>query len=276
MSLKLSIITPSYNQARYIEETIQSVHAQGYPHLEHLVIDGGSTDGTLDILKQYEHTLRWVSESDEGQADAINKGFKQATGDIVTWLNSDDVYLPQALHRVGDFFSQHPAVDVIYGDYHLIDQNGEVLLRKKEIPFDHDILLYGLDYISQPTTFFRRSVFDKVGYLDDSLHYGLDWEYWLRMAAAGLKFAHIPHPLAATRWHIEAKTLEAPPEMYAEHQAIRERYWNKHRFQAPGWQRGYAVWLNKWYRFKRQWLKIFLRRTIDFPPGDWVLRAHGR
>ena len=269
---KISIITPSYNQTDFIEETIRSIHSQGYPNLEHIVLDGGSNDGTVEILGRYETVLRWISEPDKGQADAINKGFKQATGDIVAWLNSDDIYLPAALQLVADFFEQHPEIDVVYGDYQLIDSTGNVLLRKKEIPFDYNILLYGLDYISQPTTFFRQHVFERVGYLEETLHYGLDWEYWLRMAQAGCRFAHIPHYLAATRWHNEAKTLVAPPKMYAEHQAIRDRYWTKHKFGSAQWQRWYATWLNKRYRLKRQLLKIILRRAIDFPPGDWVLQ----
>lgn len=274
---KISIITPSYNQADYIESTIQSVQAQSYPNLEHRVIDGGSSDGTLEILRRYEQSLSWISEPDNGQAEAINKGFRQATGEIVAWLNSDDIYLPGALQQVGQFFVQQPDIDVIYGDYHLIDPGGRVLLRKKEIPFDYNILLYGLDYISQPTTFFRRKVFASVGYLDETLHYGLDWEYWLRLAQAGHKFAHLPCALAATRWHPTAKTLVAPPKMYAEHQAIRDRYWTKPRFQSPRWQGWYAAWLNKRYRAKRQLLKLVRRRAIDFPPGNWVMNTqqHG-
>lgn len=268
----ISIITPSFNQADYIVETIDSIRAQNYPNLEHLVIDGGSTDGTLQILQRYDG-LDWNSEPDNGQADAINKGFKKATGEIIGWLNSDDIYLPGALHRVAEFFSTHPNIDIIYGDYYLIDQHSNILLRKQEIPFDYNILLYGLDYISQPTTFFRRSVFEQSGYLDERLHYGLDWEYWLRLANDGCRFAHLPHYLAATRWHTDAKTLVAPPKMFAEHETIRTRYWTKPRFESPGWQKLYAAWLNKRYRLKRQLLKIVLRRRIDFPPGDWVLRA---
>lgn len=272
MQPTISIITPSYNQAVYIEATIQSVVAQNYPHLEHLIIDGGSTDGTLSILQKYHH-LNWISEPDIGQANAINKGFKKSTGEIVAWLNSDDIYLPGVLHRVAEFFNTYPHIDIIYGDYHLIDQHSNVLLRKQEIPFDYNILLYGLDYISQPTTFFRRSVFERVGYLDETLHYGLDWEYWLRLADNGCQFAHLPYYLAATRWHTDAKTLVAPPEMYAEHEAIRMKYWSKFRFKSPSQQKLYTAWLNKRYRFKRQLLKILLRRRIDFPPGDWVLRT---
>jgi len=265
--LKISIITPSFNQAQYIRRTIESVINQNYSHPEHLIIDGGSTDGTLDILHQFDHCLDWVSKPDEGQAQAINKGFKKSTGEIVAWLNSDDLYLPDTLHRIAHFFHQHPDIDVVYGDYHLIDDQGKILLRKQEIPFDYNILLYGLDYISQPTTFFRRRVFDQIGYLDESLHFGLDWEYWLRIACYGGKFAHIPHYLAATRWHGEAKTLVAPPQMYAEHRAIRNLYWDKRKFQSPRWQQLYAAWLNKVYRLKRQLLKAILRRTLDFPPA---------
>ena len=121
------------------------------------------------------------------------------------------------------------------------------MLSKKEIPFDRDILLYGLD-----------------------------WEYWLRMAAAGLSFGHVPHYLAATRWHSEAKTIDAPVEMYAEHEIIRDRYWDRRRFHAPAWHRRHAVWLSRWYRLKWQWLKVVRRRTLDFPPGDWILRGYGR
>lgn len=272
----ISIVTPSYNQARFLEETIQSILSQNYPHIEHFIIDGGSTDDTLDILQQYNHVLDWVSEPDEGQAQAINKGLKKSTGDIVAWLNSDDIYLPHALPTVANFFNDHLDIDVVYGDYHLIDSHSQILLYKREISFDYNILLYGLDYISQPTAFFRRRIFDKIGYLDESLHFGLDWEYWLRIASHGGKFAHIPHYLAATRWHSQAKTLDAPPQMYAEHQAIRDRYWDKLRFQSPRWQRLYQTWLNKRYRLKRQVLKIVLRGIIDFPPGDWVMKAQQR
>ncbi|HMR66226.1 MAG TPA: glycosyltransferase family 2 protein, partial [Anaerolineae bacterium] len=113
---KISIVTPSYNQADYLEATIQSVLAQVYPAVEHIVIDGGSTDTTLKILRKYERILQWLSEPDQGQAEAINKGFTKSTGEIVAWLNSDDIYLPGALHRVANFFSQHPEIDVVYGD----------------------------------------------------------------------------------------------------------------------------------------------------------------
>ncbi len=292
---KISIITPSFNQAAYLPATIESVLHQNYPHLEYLIIDGGSTDSTMDILRGWSPkrsfdirqsfaldsnprpptpSLNWFSEPDEGQAQAINKGFKQTSGEIVAWLNSDDLYLPQALNQVADFFQAHPAIEVVYGDYHLIDHAGRLLLRKQEIPFDYNILLYGLNYLSQPATFFRRTVFEKVGYLDETLHYGLDWEYWLRLANHGVKFAHLPRYLAATRWHGQAKTLIAPPAMYAEHHAIRERYWTKYRFSSPRLQQWHVGWLNKVYRAKRQFLKLWARHTVDFPPAHWVMRQN--
>ncbi len=269
----ISIITPSFNQAEFLESTINSVLSQNYPNLEFIIVDGGSDDESVDILRRYERHLTWTSEPDEGQAQAINKGFKRATGQIVAWLNSDDIYLPGTLSAVAGFLANRPEVDLVYGDYYVIDLAGQVLLRKKEIPFDHNILLYGLDYISQPATFFRRAIFESIGLLDERLHYGLDWEYWLRLADHGGNLAHMSRYLAAARWHPQAKTLAAPPQMYAEHQAIRDRYWNGYRFQSPFWQRVYATWLNQLYRGKRQFLKMLLRRTIDFPPGNWVLRS---
>ncbi len=275
MLSKISIVTPSYNQALYIEGTIQSVLAQNYPHLEYLIVDGASGDGTPDILPKYNQFLRWVSEPDKGQAHALNKGFKQCTGEIVGWLNSDDIYLPGTLHIIAQFFKRHPQIDIVFGDYHLIDSWGRVLLCKQEIPFDYNILLYGLNYIGQPAVFFRRRLFEKAGYLDETLHYGLDWEFWLRIAGRGGLFGHLPIYLAATRWHAAAKTLAAPPEMFVEHHLIRDRYWNKRRFQSVRGHQLYAGWLNKIYRFKRQAKKIILRRAIDFPPGHWVIYNQG-
>lgn len=268
---RISVITPSFNQAAYLRQTIDSVLAQAYPNLEHLVVDGGSTDGTLEILANCHDGLIWTSEPDEGQAQAINTGFRRATGELVAWLNSDDIYLPAVLPRVADFFQTHPAIDLIYGDYQLIDDRGRLLLRKREIPFDYNILLYGLDYISQPTVFFRRRVLDKFGYLDESLHYGLDWEYWLRIASGGGQFAHLPYFLAATRVHANAKTIVAPPQMHAEHRAIQARYWTASRFESPRLHQFYAALLKTGYRAKRQLTKLRLRRTLDFPPAHWVM-----
>ena len=270
--MMISIVTPSFNQAKFISETIESVLIQNYPSLEYLIVDGGSTDGTIDILRQYDARLSWISEPDKGQAQAINKGFKKTTGDIVAWLNSDDIYLPHALSTVAEFFSQHPHIDLVYGDFYIINQQSKILLRRKEIPFDFNILLYGLDYICQPATFFRCSIFEKIGYLDENLHYGLDWEYWLRLASHGCRLTLLPKYLAAIRWQPQAKTLIESPQLYAEHRTIRERYWDKHRFQSERWQQIYIIWRKNFYRLKRQGLKIISRHTLDFPPGYWMMK----
>ena len=267
----ISVITPSFNQAQYIEATIQSVLAQNYPNTESLIIDGCSTDNTLSILQKYRTHVRWVSEPDHGQAEAINKGFKQANGEILAWLNSDDIYLPGTLHHVARHFAQHPATDVVYGDYYFIDERGRTIMRRREIPFDYRILLYGLDYISQPTVFFRRSLLEQFGDLDETLNYGLDWEYWLRLAGGGARFAHLPYYLAATRLHATAKTIVAPVEMHAEHRRIRAKYWRTYRFQSPRLHILHNFLLNKIFRAHRQIKKIFLRRSVDFPPAHWVM-----
>ncbi|MDX1523838.1 MAG: glycosyltransferase family 2 protein, partial [Anaerolineae bacterium] len=220
---KISIVTPSFNQAQFIEETIHSIHDQNYPNLEHMVIDGGSTDGTVELLRRYEDRLSWVSEQDNGQTEAINKGFRQASGDLVAWLNSDDLYLPHTLRTVAHFFQQNPGTDLLFGDCVIIDSTGQPLLERKEIPFDIGVLLWGLNYICQPTVFMRRSLLDIIGYLDETLHYGMDLDYWLRAAIAGARIRHTPQFLAQARWHAGAKTLSALPKMEAELERIRNR-----------------------------------------------------
>ena len=139
---KVSIITPSYNQGQFIEETILSAKNQDYPNIEHIVIDGNSTDSTLDILHKYDNDIIWISEPDRGQSDALNKGFRIATGEIIGWLNSDDIYLPGAVKKAVDALMNNPKFDIVYGDYLIIDENSKVLLKKREINFDHFSLFF--------------------------------------------------------------------------------------------------------------------------------------
>lgn len=188
---KISIITPSLNQGEFIEQTIQSVLNQGYPDLEYLIIDGGSTDATLDILKSYEDRITWISEPDRGQSHAINKGLQKASGQVIAYLNSDDIYLPGALLQVGMHFSQNPNTSWLTGKCRNIDQNG-FEIRKAITQYKNFWLqirsyrvLQVMDYISQPSTFWHRRVLDKVGFLDEGLHYAMDYDYWLRI---GLHF----------------------------------------------------------------------------------------
>jgi glycosyltransferase involved in cell wall biosynthesis len=187
--MRLSIITPSYNHAAFITRTIESVLGQGYPDLEYIVVDGGSTDGTVDILKGYGDRLIWTSEPDRGQSDAINKGLHRATGDVVAFLNSDDTYTPGALGRVGAFFTAHPETMWAYGKCRIIDERDREIRRP--ITWYKNVLLRRYSYrkllaenfISQPSTFWRRSLHEEIGYLNEDEHYVMDYEFWLRAGA---------------------------------------------------------------------------------------------
>lgn len=158
---KVSIVTPSLNQAKFIEETILSVQAQGYPNLEHLIIDGGSTDGTLDILQKYNGRIRWISEKDSGQTNAINKGFRLTEGEIVGWLNADDVYLNRAISTAVNEFVAHKEIQFLYGDFIYINCYGQHLWSQKSLKFDPLILLFDECYIGQPTIFFKKELLEK-------------------------------------------------------------------------------------------------------------------
>lgn len=219
----VSVVTPSYNQGRYVEETIRSVLAQDYPQIEHIVIDGGSTDGTLDVLRRHEH-LVWLSEPDEGQGDAINKGFRRARGEIVGWLNSDDLYLPGAVTAAVAHLERNPDCTVVYGDHVEIDEGGDETGRHRTGEWDLSFALSVNNIVSQPAAFFRRAVFDRVGFLDPGYRYALDYEYWLRIATAGLRFDYVPQFWAAFRYHASSKSVAEAKHFWAEHRRIARAY----------------------------------------------------
>lgn len=222
---KVSIVTPSFNQGRYVEEMILSVRGQGYPSLEHIVVDGGSTDGSVDVIERYqEHIAFWVSEPDRGQVHAINKGFGLATGEYVSWLNSDDVLLPGGVEAVVECFCENPDVDLVYGDYALLDPQGAVVLSQACVDFDRNVLLYGRGLISQPASFMRRTTWQRLGPLDERYDFCMDLELWTRAALAGARFKAIRQPVAATRLHGGTKTSTQRAKLERQHRMILNQY----------------------------------------------------
>lgn len=203
----ISIVTPSYNHANFIERTISSVLEQGYPNLEYVVIDGGSKDGTPNILEKYQENLAYfVSEPDSGQTNAINKGFAHTTGEIMAYLNSDDILLPGALCAVGKYFAEHPEVDAVYGHRIVINQNDQETGRWVMPPHDDEILRWA-DYLPQETLFWRRRLWDKIGgSFDENFHFAMDWDLLMRFVDAGAKFYRMPRFLGAFRVHETQKT----------------------------------------------------------------------
>jgi glycosyltransferase involved in cell wall biosynthesis len=210
----VTVVTPSFNQGRFIRDTIDSVLSQDYPNLEYWVIDGGSSDETQDVLQSYGHRLSWVSERDQGQADAVNKGFRKAKGEIFGWLNSDDTYWPSAIRKVVQFFHANPDISMVYGEAYNIDAQGKIIERSPTEGFDYQRLAETC-FICQPTVFLRRHVFEEVGPLDVTLHYCLDYEYWMRVGKR-YGIGYIPEFLATSRLHGDAKTFAKRRELHQE------------------------------------------------------------
>ncbi len=202
---KVTIVTPSFNQGNFIEETILSVLNQDYPNIEYIVIDGASADNTLDILKKYDKKIIWKSEPDNGQTQAINKGFKMATGEILAWQNSDDTYLLETVSIIADFFLKNPDVGMVYGYFNYIDENGNFLFTKEIIDFNYRQFACGRFTPPQPTVFFRKSVLEEVGYLNEDLDYSMDTEFYCRIGKK-FKIALIPKILGNFRIYPQSKS----------------------------------------------------------------------
>jgi glycosyltransferase involved in cell wall biosynthesis len=220
----VSIVTPSYQQGRFIDRTLHSVLGQRYPELEYYVQDGGSTDETIEVLRRFEAQLSgWASESDGGQADAINRGFERTTGEIMAWLNSDDILLPGALAYVARYFVEHPDVDVVYGHRVMIDES-DGQIGAWVLPRHNDRALMFADYIPQETLFWRRRIWDASGgSVDLNFGYALDWDLLLRFRDVGAKIVRLPRFLGAFRIHGQQKTSAADVLGLEEMARLRER-----------------------------------------------------
>ncbi len=178
----ISIVTPSFNSGDFLEQAILSIISQDYPRLEHIIIDGASTDNTLEILQRYGPPVTWVSEPDKGQADALNKGFRQTQGEIIGWLNADDTYQPNAIKSAVKYLQVHPDVDLVYSNFNFINARGETIHTHITPKFSLDKLLYGVAIIPQTSMFFRRRIIDELGGVNAQLHYAMDWEFAFRIA----------------------------------------------------------------------------------------------
>lgn len=213
--MKFSIVTPSFNQAAYLERSLQSVARQRGADIEHVVMDAASTDGSVEILQRHGGSVRWRSERDRGQAHAVNRGIRETGGEIIGWLNSDDVYYPGAVEKVAAFMAAHPEVDVVYGMADHIDAQDQVLGPYPTRPWSLPALMEQC-IVCQPAAFFRRRAVDRHGMLDESLNYCMDYEYWLRLAQGGAHFAYLEEKLAASRLHPGTKTLGSRLPVHAE------------------------------------------------------------
>lgn len=220
----VSIVTPSYNQASFLEQTIQSVLGQEYPRIEYIVVDGASTDNSFEIIEKYNDRLAyWISEKDSGQAEAINKGFARARGEILGWLNSDDYYLPDTISAVVKCFEEYPEVVMVYGDMLAVDGDGQTInIQKYKQLSLQDLLCFQI--VGQPSVFFRRSVIEKTGWLDTSFHFMLDHHLWIRLAQQG-RILHVPQVWSAARYHPQAKNRARAAEFGRE--AFRVLDWAK-------------------------------------------------
>lgn len=216
---RISVITPSFNQAQFLERTIRSVLDQGYPNLEYIVMDGGSKDGAIEILRKYEASIKWVSEKDKGQADAINKGIRLSTGEIIAYLNSDDVYMPGTLCRIATYFEEHPDSKWLTGKCRIIDEEDrevrQAITRYKNFLLRHFSypLLLVTNPISQPATFWRRCLVDEFGLFDENEHLVMDYDYWLRIGKK-YQLAVLNEYLSCFRVYADSKTSSSFPKTF--------------------------------------------------------------
>jgi glycosyltransferase involved in cell wall biosynthesis len=290
---RVSIVTPSYNQGRFIKQTIDSVLNQSYSNIEYLVVDGDSTDETVPILKSYGPSLNWIAEADKGQTDAINKGFARSTGEIRAYLNSDDVLLPDAVEKVVKHFHEHPDLDLVYGQALLIDEQGRKIGMYETADYSSDLLMHQC-CICQSAAFWRNRIAEKIGPFDERLNYAMDYDYWLRIDRAGGRIGHLHETLAAWRRYAETKTSSARDEIFEEIFKISHRHigcvslnwflrlWEHRLYERDQWWRRrllhhidlctYMAYLNCiWFHRRPR----SLRRIIDEAEREVISGKHG-
>lgn len=251
---KVSIVTPSFNQARFLPQTLHSVREQDYPNIEHIVVDGGSTDGTLEILRATPQ-IRWVSEPDRGQAHALNKGFALASGEILAWLNSDDTMDRNAVSTAVAAM-QRTGADMVYGDLEIVGEHGEILRDFYGVAFDLRILLYGINFVGQQSVFFRRELLSRTGPLREDFDNAFDYELWLRFALHG-KCVYVPGLRAQIRKHATAKSIARDRVTHRDIARIRAEYWARGglprflRCRPFFWSVNYSYRLKRWLRIRK-------------------------
>ncbi len=252
----VTIVTPSYNQGIYLEETILSVLNQEGAAIEYIVMDGGSTDGTVKILEKYAGRLEYVSEKDRGQTDAINKGLQRSRGRILAYLNSDDTYLPGAVAKAVRFLDDHPEFGMVYGEGYHVGPQGKFMQRYYTEPFDFRRLAE-ICFICQPTVFFRREMLSSIGFFDAGLHYCMDYDYWIRVGKQ-YSVGYIPEYLAASRIHPETKTRSKRLQFHQEIVRTIQRHYGRVPMR---WISAYA----------HACLERYLSR--DTPLKDWIFQV---
>ena len=219
----VSIVTPSYNQSQFLEKTIQSVLNQKYPNLEYIVIDGGSTDGSLEIIRKFENDLSaWISEADQGQADAINKGFQIARGKFLAWLNSDDVYHPGAVKEAVSFLLENPLIGMVYGDIDFINESDQVIGQYNARQTNYRRLMQGYSDIPQPAAFWRAELWRQVGPLDTSLYFAMDYDLWVRFSKV-TEIRYKPKLWASFRMHQHSKSTTGFDRCWPEMRKVHKR-----------------------------------------------------
>jgi glycosyltransferase involved in cell wall biosynthesis len=270
MPVKISIVTPAFNSAGTLRDTIESVRSQDYPEWQHIVIDGGSTDATTELLQSFPH-LEWVSEKDEGHYDAMNKGIARASGEVIVILNADDCFRTGALSSVADAFQKNPGWDALFGDVLYVDGAGRTIYKREEAGYDYKVLLYGLDYICHQTMFVRKNVYERLGvYRQAEFRNSADYEFKLRLGRNGCRVGHVPSLLVDYRYHDRGQSADKRiiQNMMRETAVIRREHGN------AGGCRGSV--LSFVYKAKRQGQKLLARHTCDLIPGTWRLKAHLR